>query len=241
MVSRRLTALVLLVVVVLSMATPTIALACEGEGGGGHLEAEPMTLNFGEVTLTESKTLKAKFKELFAPLSIKEVLNVDAPSYEVVKENCKGKTLQPNETCEIEVKFAPVFQGNRPSTESVKSSPSGEIVSTLFLEGFGRNLVSITPTGGLKWASKEEGTKEFAVTTISPIEITAMSPEDTKDFSIPETSGCKKGAKITRTTPCNILVKRITDASTGEKVFSWKYKEEDGSTVNGPGRILEGK
>jgi len=240
MMIKRLAAVALLAVFALGTVSPAITLACEGEGSGGDLIAEPSTLDFGEVVAGTSETKKAVFKELFAPVNIKETIVFDKPTYELVKDGCKGKTLQANESCEVEVKFAPTLQRTETTSASVISM-SGVPVSNLNLTGKGKNLISITPTAGLEWASKEKTTKEFTVTTLTEIEITAMEPNDKTDFSLPETSGCKVGLKIVKGSPCKVLVKRITETKTGQKLFKWKYKEEDGTPVDGAERILEGK
>jgi hypothetical protein len=244
MIARRSISVALLAMFALGTTTPTMAVACEGGGEGpGDLIAKPSSLDFGEVEVGKSETLSDTFEELFVEVAIKEVENFTAPTYTLAKDGCKGMKLKATGTCTIEVKFEPKFQGDATGNEWPLEMPSGMMLANLGLTGIGKNVVKIAPSK-LTWAPKEKGptaVKGFMVKTLTEIEITKLETNDPADFAIHQVSGCKEKTKIKSSTPCEVFIERTTETKTGEKLFKWKYKEEDGTIKNGEEGVIEGQ
>lgn len=238
-------AAMLLTIFGFGMMTPTVALACEGggeegEGPGGVLSPKTQPLDFGEVEIGQSKTLSDTFEELFTEVAIKEVEDFTAPTYSLTTDGCKGVKLKANGTCTIDVKFEPKFEGTLVGNEWPLETPSGKMLANLELTGFGKNVVKISP-GKLTWAPKEKHEQRFTLTTLSEIEITKLETNDPTDFSVSSVSGCKVKSKFNKSKVCEIVIERKTETKTGEKLFKWEYKDEDGIVRHGPEGVLEGQ
>lgn len=219
-IPRRLVAVVLLAVFALGVTAPTIAFACEG-GGGGTLEAVDKPLDFGKVPLKTSKTLTDIFKVKIGTVHITKVAS-DNTKYVIGIDGCTNATLtvgKSPETCSVEMTFTPLFEPTEAGHVNVNEGATP--LENQELTGSGENIVTL---GSLSWAHGTTGTKKSPFSSLQNVKILKMTTTNMTDFKLPETAGCKTGAK--KVTACEVEVTRQT-TTLDSASLSVEYEDEE--------------
>jgi hypothetical protein len=128
-----------------------------GSGGAPVLLARPggVDLPSGVVGTVAGRVALDIANIGFAPTDIAElgVVGVDAADFVIVGDSCRGRALNPDATCAVEIEFRPTGAGYRTAllvaTAGASNPATVGSYTTAVLGGFARRTPSLTLSGGL--------------------------------------------------------------------------------------------
>jgi hypothetical protein len=111
-----------------------------------HISVTPSSHNFGSVTGGESASqLFTVINDGYADLLVDSIVvsGVDAGEFEISSDSCSSTTLQPAESCQFSVIFAPASLGSRVAAVEIPSNDPNTPVYDVSLSGTGSSEPNI--------------------------------------------------------------------------------------------------